>query len=355
MPRLPNGWKRTASGQWCDGCWGAAYVLRAICVPVASPLDCSWEDLRKTLKSMWAQSTACANRIVTECYARDARRNGTEKMPPMSRLYLYPELRKEFPLLPPSSICSLENAGQRKYRAMRYKVVWTAQASLPTYRYPTPFPVPARSWSLAFEDDRPVVSMRIGDGRIRLRLKGGPQFRRQSEALRQLASGEATPGEAAIYARGEALMIKLVAWLRRPAAPVDRRGTLTLRTVQDVFLAAFGSKGERLWVYNGDHLRRWSAEHTRQLRRWSEDSGRESRPAPFAARREAAVEKYRNRMDSAAHQIAANVARYAAERNYAAVQYDDSERSYCKDLPWFRFKTLLQEKLSALGVEFIVS
>jgi hypothetical protein len=349
--RLPSGWKRTDSGEWCGACWSAAYILRAIVVPVASPVDCSWEDLRKTLKSMWAQSTACANRIITECYARDVRRNGQDKLPPMPRIYLYPELRKEFPLLPASSISTLENTCQRKYRAARYKVVWTAQAALPTHRYPTPFPIPAQAWSIVIENERPVVSLRIAEERRRLRLKTGPQFRRQYQQIRQVVQGEASRGEAAIYERGDALMFKIVAWLPRPALAISPEGTLTIRTGADALLTAVNPRGECLWVYNGDHLRRWSAEHARQLQRWSEDSRQGARPPAFVQRREAAIIKYRDRMNSAAHEIAAYVAQYALRKRFAKVRYEDAEKAFCKDLPWFRVKTLIAEKLSEHGIE----
>jgi hypothetical protein len=67
---------------------------------------------------------------------------------------------------------------------VRYRVVWTAAASLPTHRYPTPFPVPNQGWHATIEADQAVVGVRIGDARYRLRLKRGPQFRRQMEAFR---------------------------------------------------------------------------------------------------------------------------------------------------------------------------
>jgi hypothetical protein len=141
----PAAWKKVEENYYCNACWEKRHVLRAISIPVASPLDCSWEELRQVLKLMWAQTTACANRIMTECYARDVRRTGKEheKMPPMPRVYLYPDLRTEFPALPSQTVASLEHTAVAKYRALRYSVIWIANAALPTYRYPTPFPIPS--------------------------------------------------------------------------------------------------------------------------------------------------------------------------------------------------------------------
>ena len=53
-PRTPNGWHRQDEGRVCAECWKERYLLRAISIPVASPVDCSWNELRAALKTMWA-------------------------------------------------------------------------------------------------------------------------------------------------------------------------------------------------------------------------------------------------------------------------------------------------------------
>jgi hypothetical protein len=122
----------------CPECWRKTYLLRALIFPVAEPLSGSWQDLDKDLHAMWSQTTAAANWMMTECYARDVRRvpAAEEKMPPMRRVYLYPEARERFPALPPQSVASLEQVVQRRYRAARYDVIWRSAAALPTMRYP---------------------------------------------------------------------------------------------------------------------------------------------------------------------------------------------------------------------------
>lgn len=127
----------------------------------------------------------------------------------MPKAYLYPVLREPFPLLPPQTLASLEQAAQAKYGALRYQIIWTAHAVLPPFRFPVPFPMPNQSWHVTIEDGKPIASLRIGDQRLRLRLKSGPQFRRQYQAIRAIAAGRAVKGEAAIYERGTALMTKL--------------------------------------------------------------------------------------------------------------------------------------------------
>jgi hypothetical protein len=43
-----------------------ARILSAITMPVSSPLDCTWDELRKALRTMWAQATAASNWMMTE-------------------------------------------------------------------------------------------------------------------------------------------------------------------------------------------------------------------------------------------------------------------------------------------------
>lgn len=355
--RLPAGWKRHRDTVYCDRCWKERYLLRAISMPVASPEEVSWEDLRKLLKMVWSETTRASNWMTTQLYVRDIRREpGVEKLPPMQRAYLYPEARKKFPSLPPQSVVSIEHSIQKKYRQRRYELLWTSGASLPSYRYPTPFPVHNQSWSASIVNDRPIVSVRLGEGKVRLRLKSGPQFFRQMQSFRAIVRGEAVPGELALYQQGSALMCKLVAWLPRPAGSAAQTGILRVRTAADNLLTAFNQKDETVWCYNGDHLRRWAASHKRQLQRWAEDAKYENRPVPsFAERRKAAVEKFHARMDSATHEIAAQVVGYAARRRFGVIEYDDHDQSFCDQFSWHRLKNLLAEKLDVCKIELRIA
>jgi hypothetical protein len=313
-----------------------------------------WEELGGVLREMWAASTQASNWILTELYARDMRRTGKEeKLPPMPKIYLYPELRERFSQLPSQTIATLENTVKAKYRAKRYETIWTAKSSLPVYRYPAPFPVPNQGWSLTLENERPVVSLRLGERRVGLRLKGGPRFRRQLGALRFIESGTAVQGELDLYQRGDDVLCKMVAWLPRDPGPKEKSGTLFVRTTADAMIVALDRKGEKLWNYHGEQIPRWSAEHRKQLQRWADDSKAEHRPnVPFARRREEAARRYRNRVNSASHQIAAMVAGYAQRRRFAAVEYRDAEQSFCPQFPWFRLRELIREKCDKVQIEF---
>ena len=158
--RLPRGWKRLGDQTFCETCWQRRYLLRSIAVPIASPLDQDWQSFRRTLREMWQLTTQASNWMVTELYSHDVRRSpDVEKMPPMERRYLYPKARIRFPALPSQSIAALEQAVQRKYRALRFQTIWTFERSLPTFRYPVPFVIRNQGWSATVEEEKPVVSL----------------------------------------------------------------------------------------------------------------------------------------------------------------------------------------------------
>ena len=376
--RLPSGWHRAPETEEpiCAECWRRRYVLRAVTFPVVGPVGRKWPEFREALHAAWSDATSLSNWLLTELYTRDVRREpGMKKLPKQPRTYLYPEARARFPALPSRTLAAIENATQRKYRAVRYKLIWLAEVSLPNYRYPTPLPVPNQAWKARYgRDNVPLIDLRLAGGRWTLQLRGGSHYRRQLLAFRHIVDGEAVQGELAIYRKRASasdhrnavadrnsgrskqqyrVMAKLVAWLPKKP-PLKGSGTLYVRTDRDSLLIALNAKDERLWVLNADHIRRWEAEHRRRLNRWSDDTKAEQQPvAKFQSRREAAVTKYRRRLDSACHEAAAQLANYAARRRFAKIQYDDTDTSFCGRFPWFKLHSLIQEKVDARGIEFV--
>jgi hypothetical protein len=147
--RTPGGWKCLEGRLWCSACTRERFVLRAMALPVSGPVDGTWAELRDALHTAFAETTRCANWLVTEFYARDAKREpGDARLRAMPRVYLYPEARVLFPALASQTLASLERQVLARYRAVRLDLVWRHAASLPTWRYPTPLPIPARMWTL---------------------------------------------------------------------------------------------------------------------------------------------------------------------------------------------------------------
>lgn len=147
------------------------------------------------------------------------------------------------------------------------------------------------------------------------------------------------------------VMCKMVAWFaRQPASKGD--GVLFARTDKDALLVALNVKDERVWVLNADQVRRWEAEHRRKLNRWSDDQKAENRPPNFQSRREAAVTKYRRRIESACHEAAAQLVNFAARRRFGVIRYNDAVRDFVARFPWDRLRSLIREKADAKGILF---
>lgn len=379
--RVPKGWKRHRD-VYCGTCWGDRYVLRAITIPIAAPVgDLTWQQLREILREQWGAATALANWANTQLYVRDmtetvapARAEGKAKMPPMARCYLYPEARALYPALPSQSVAALLQSVERKYRETRYEVCWTGERALASHRYPYPWPAHNQSWSIEYDSDqRPMLSVRLGDQRVRLYLRGGNRFRRQLAAVRKIAEGQAVQGELAIYRRragnsgrnGDTdrengqrvqydVVAKLVAWMPRPTrSDRGREVTLHVRTAADALLVAVNDADELIWTWHFDHVRRWHAEHAKRLHAWSDDTKAEQRPvASFAARREAMVAKHHRRMDTAIKEAARQVANLAKRRRVCEVIYDDSDRRFSASFPWAALKERLQLVLDEYKIDF---
>jgi hypothetical protein len=377
-PRLPRGWKRTEESAYCKDCWSGRYVLRTVVVPVAEPISADWPVFRKALDASWSASTELANWAMTEMAKSDcARSAGDTKLPPMPPVYLYPGARERCPDMPPASVVALLHTVEARYRQVRFDVVWRGAAVLPRYRYPMPFPVPSQAWRFHWGNGPhpvPLLELRLSGQSFTLRLRSGPGFRRPMALLEQVVRGECKPGELTLYRQriggdsgqtvedrapggGERcryrVMVRMAAWFPR-AAPARRDGVLVLRTAPDLFWRAEVS-GRQPWCLNGDHVRRWVAEHRRFLDRMAEDSKAERRAAirPLRMLQEARARrclKFRNRLHSWCHQAAASLAGYAARQRVAQVDYLDDDRSYLPSFPWYQLREMLRVKLDALGI-----
>lgn len=375
--RLPRGWKRK-DVVYCDRCWHARYVLRAIAIPVVKPLGATWAEFRVAAKEAWAYSTQCANWMTDQFYARDVRRDAASgKMPAMPKIYLYPEATKLFPELPAASVAGMEQAIGGKYRATRHEVVWTHDRSLSTHRYPYPFSMPNQAWSAVYTtagkeggDQIPCVSVALLRGqRFNLQLKGGREFRRQLSAFDKIISGEAVKGELSLYRvrvhsgngvtdrdSGEQkalyrVMVKMVAWLPRTYKTSESKAVLSVKSDVDALLVALDEKAERLWWIHADQVRRWTARHKRRLQRLADDHKHEWRPdAPFQSLREAVCEKQNNRIASFIAQTAHHLANFARRRGYGVVRYNDTERRYLPDFFWSGLKEKIRIKLNEQGI-----
>jgi len=366
--RLPPGWHRLPSGDvMCATCWKDRYVLRAVTIPVAGPTDCEWSELRDWLKAAWRATVRLSNWAITQLAKADVVRTPEmEKLPKAPAVYLYPEARKLCPELEPSTVCAVLHAVEGRWRKRRYNVIWLGNESVPNFRYDRAvLPIRAKDWrALRDEQGRPVVRIRLAGRQVHLRLRGGHDYRRQLAAFEKLLAGEALRAEVALYEqKGSSgdhrpgigkvgrLLCKMCLWLPRDGQPDGSRGLLFVMPGEDCLLQAVNAKQNKLWTINADHVARWQREHQRRLRRLSEDAKMEVR-GKLRSRFKSLAEKYRRRMDTAAHQLSAQVVGYAKRNGFAGIVWLDTEPRR-NGFPWHTFVTQLQHKAHGQGLSFI--
>jgi hypothetical protein len=344
-------------------------VLRTITVPIASPVESSWAELRDALRAAWTAGTACANWMTTELYLRDVRREpNMAALPGMPRIYLYPEARRRFPTLTAAAIVALEREMQAKYRALRYDLLWIGSRSLATHRYPYPLPITASAWSLVRAHEAWHLAFRLGDRRWTVRLRGGPEMRYQSAGLRQILDGTAIPGALAIYQRpahrGDhrpegahpqtRVMLRIPVWLPRQVRHATS-GVLRVWTAADHFLVARGPD-TTTWTVNADHVRRWVMAYDRQRQRLEQDvaADRHRRPREHGMRErlEELSTRHRARLTTWAHTVSRQLIDHVVHRRFDRIVYDDTERRYVRSFPWDALRQRIQEKAEEAGVTF---
>lgn len=380
-PRRLNGWKLIDGTLFCPACCQSRYILRAVTLPVVSPLE-PWSEFQEAIDKSWAQSTQATAWAVRQLLAADVVRTpDMEKLPPMPRVYLY-GLANEAGILqdmPANSRQACFHAAELKYRAKRLDIVWRGIASAPDATYPQPFPVPARDWKITLDESKqPIVSLNIAGKRWHLRLGGGWRYERSIAAIAKIASGEALGGELSIYRQrcignrdsgtvtepGVSgtkrqqwrIMVKIAA--RLPKSPAkERSGTLYVKTTKDEFLVALNTKQEKLWTLHADQCASWIAEHSRHLRHASDDRKLERRKPRDRKRREMQhtadrIERHRRRIDTWLHTAARQLVQYADRGKFACIHWDESEGHKLPSFPWFKLKLLIQQKCDELGIEF---
>lgn len=387
-PRLPRGWKRL-DGVFCSKCWSLKYAIRAVTIPVTGPLDSSdWPAFRESLKTVWRHATRLSNWAQTTLYARDVRRGEDDaKLPPMPTCYLYGEARDGFHgwndgTLDKASAGDILQSCEQRYRSQRYEVLWTAERSLASYRYPQPYPFRPDNIRLGLDDDgRMQASIRIAGVRWMVRLAGGSQYRRQLAGLRQLLENSELMAQGAVYQvasnKGDhrngvsgrnngngggyqsRVMLKVVGWF--PVSERDAKGTLFVRTDADSLIVALDAKDVRLWFYNGDHAKRICLkhqDHMRRLKRLSDDRKAERRKPnreglPYQEMVSNVSKKDRDRLTTMCLEVSASLVNFAKRRKMKTVQYDDSERGFSEYFPWAKLKLMVKQKCRASGIEFV--
>jgi hypothetical protein len=307
-------------------------------------------------------------------------------MAPMPRVYLYPGAREIAPELAPQSVVAVLHAVERRYKSVRFDVLWLRKSSLPVFRWPAPLPIHNQSWScVEGNGGRACISCRIGDKRWTLALSTG-SHRRQLNLWRSILSGQAIAGELALIGQevtksdhrqnGEArdpgggrkktirIMAKMVAWFPKRINNDPKDGVLYIDTCPEYFWKyRTGTIKAEPKVLHSEHMKRLCAEakkrriiHDHHVQAMSDDMKYEKRwPTAvrrrFRERQDQWVIKSRNRINTFIHEVTAMISNFAERQRVAVIMYNDSDRSYLEGFPWHQVKTVLEYKLSERGIK----
>lgn len=341
-------------------------VLRCCTLPVGSPIGISWGELNEALRGCFKLSTDLANWCVHSLFRIDT--PSEAKMPEaVKKWYGYGEAAKSFPGWKDwsgamaSAQCVIRGV-QRKYGQDRFAVMVKHDQKALTYRYPFPFPIHNRDWSPRYEDGGfPVVSVALPgmESRVDLRLKRRADFGRQLAMFKELVAHPERRGEAAIYKNGKSdLLVKMVGYFPRREQVDKPVHACFLHTDPGALLIA-EIDGRSPWILNADHVKRRIAIHKAYRQRASEDLKREKRMdrevrADFRESLDRRCEKNNNRLNTAIHQLSAQVARFCERQKVGVVVYDDANQEYTPDgFQWFILKDRIKQKLDGIGVCFI--
>lgn len=347
-------------------------VIRAVTIPVACPFGddpagvaWTWDSFNERLAAAFRLSTDLANWCVRRLFVLDD--PASAACPDaVKKWYGYKDAAENYPragewagaMAGLNLVC---RAVQRKYVQQRFDVMVRHDSSLLTYRFPQPYPVHNQNWKPEFEHGK-YACVRIsvpGVGMVALALETRAGFRRQLAMFRQLCDGTAKKGEAALYRdrKGNVLLKMVGRFPRRERGPAT--GVAFVHTDPGALLVVEVS-GRAVKVTNADHIRREVAKHKAFLRRAGDDKKREVRMdrrhrANFDKAIDARCGKQADRLKTAIHQVAAQVARMCERVGVGLVAYDDSHRGFIPEgFPWHALKERLRQLLvGEMGCEWV--
>ena len=386
---LPRGWKKLGDDYYSASAWHQQFSLRTVRLPVAS-IECpvnspeaqreAWNSLRAALKVSWRQATQLSNWILTELAKADtlpieASANGPKlpKIDDLSGLMrrIYHEGRERWPELDSQSFCSIRHRVLARYKHVRFDLRYRSAISLPTYRYPTPLPIPAKDTRFTLQDGVAVLHVRISGQRFRLRLKGGRDFRRPLQAIKGILAGERLQGEVCLYeqtvggahhagginpavGRPTRLMAAIAVWLPNGTRATSDRCCRVTTGGSQLWQVLLDGRDEP-WYLNEDQIPRWAAAYHRQLQRLWEDCNldRRVRKVDDLARRRAELRtKYSNRITDACHKASALLVGFCQRNHVGIVEYDDSDKTWLPRFPWHQLRQFCADKCVAAGITF---
>lgn len=404
-PRLPKGWKKIGGQIYSPEAKKSLYCPRSIRVPVASVVEgydppnwsvercrLGWQSFRLAVKEASLTAAQIGNAMMFELARLDSlpleEGEKGRKLPkwPLATKEVWKRLysvgREQFPEFDSQSLAAIRQRAWRRYnnpRSGRFQIRVLGTASLPTFRDGIPVPLPARDCKLWFGDSKkPFLRFRLGGQRFTVRLRGGFRFSRQIAALKKAAADPALRGEVSLCLRkvGDSHHNGL-ATRAQPGAnakkteviaatsvllPRDKGertdSALIVKTCKDRLWQVLCAGREEHWDFNEDQAKGWVIAHRARLFRICQDRRFErQRPRKERAGLDGLTadqaKKYDDRFRDWCHKAERMLVNFARRQKCGRIQYDDSETGFCPGLPWFKLRSMIEQKCSEFSVGFV--
>jgi hypothetical protein len=339
-------------------------LVRTLVFPFA-PADGDWKGLLPRLHEAWRMSTRLANWTVSQLAVVDQLTMGrTGAIGPFptageGSADPYKAFRGFYPDYELWKGCTgsatcVFNRVRDKYKVERLEVIVRHEKSLPSFRYPYPFYGRAQETRAYYgKDNVPLLSLVLPGGRVVLRLRGGPEMRRQLDGFRRVVAGEARLGDVSVYKRGDRYLVGVAVTL--PAGPPDPGGrAMLVQTRPDGLWRVWVEGHEGRWTHerwwHHDDIRPVVFKHREWLHRVAEDTKWEKRVDEKVARhidqaRDKRCRKYQDRVSAFCHSRACELANFAARQGVGCVLYDDREKGFLEGFNYSLLKGRVREKL----------
>lgn len=352
--RYGAGWTNALGRSWCAACFDNEYTIKAATFR-GSPLSCEWSEARPVIWEAMDGARTVANVVVRTLALRDT---GPKFDITAARKAAYDAIRAKLPDFPTGSANQILQEVQKKYLEER-KDIYHGKRSLPNFRE-VPYPFRPDRARLGMSGEIPTVTLGMpGDRRMTFQLHRGKKSPRQMaiflEALKHPelfcqvslleVEGNASDHRAGTK-KGASLRIKIVAYVPK-VGRAPRSGALILTTTNAALLTAMDAKDNRLFIYNGDHIRGWVEANRRKNQRLSFDR-------KLGASMPENSELYERRMKTAVKQVAAHVVGYADRRRFAEICWLPTVHRYVKSFRWADLETRIGILCKERGISFVI-
>lgn len=264
---------------------------------------------------------------------------------------------------------------ERDYKTYRGKIIWRQERRTPEYLFPFSFPVHQSQWEAFMMDGRPFVSIGLPGGRVTLRLKNGPDLAGKIKVFKQIAEGglphlelkitaessrahcrlvrDKRPGDEP--ARALLLMLDMVYKLEVYDSPADK--IAVIKTGKAPLFSMTIEGDERPFQLFAEEIRQAIIAHRRFLDRFANDLKFEKRWPRRARKRRNRRQTtgcgvHARRMVTFREQAASQFVSHAARRGCGVIMYDDTDKSFSEEMPWFLIAQQFEETCAKHGLRF---